>query len=128
MMQYIDEYEPETTPMTLEELDCLRPPENVVQQPPPEAKYDLHYIWSQFMKTVQFEYEEPEEEEEPENDDDDSFLYEEHYDETAELEDTEPETDPETEQDNVQHPQGWTKQEDGWLVKVGNKKVANVAK
>jgi hypothetical protein len=124
MMQYIDEYEPETTPMTLEELDCLRPPENVVQQPPPEAKYDLHYIWSQFMKTVKFEYEEPEEEETENDDDDDSFLYEEHYDETAELEeDTEPETDP----DEVQLP-GWTKQEDGWVVKVGNKKIVNVAK
>jgi hypothetical protein len=124
-MQYIDEYEPETVPMTLEELDCddsHHPPESV----PIEAKYDLHHIWSQFLKTVQFEYEEPKEEEP--DDDDDSFFYEEHYDETAELEeDTEPDTEPDIDEDEDQLP-GWTKQEDGWVVKVGTKKIVNVAK
>jgi hypothetical protein len=123
MMQYIDEYEPETAPMTLEELEEVRLPISV----PNEAKYDLHYIWSQFLKTVQFEYEEPKEEE-PE-DDDDSFFYEEHYDDPPAEEETDPETEPE--EDEEPEPDtlpGWTKQEDGWVVKVGTKKIVNVAK
>lgn len=122
MMQYIDEYEPETAPMTLEELEEVRLPESV----PAEAKYDLHYIWSQFLKTVQFEYEEPQEAE-PDDDDDDSFFYEEHYDDPPAEEETEPETDLDEDEEPDILP-GWTKQEDGWVVKVGTKKIVNVAK
>lgn len=122
-MQYIDEYEPETAPMTLEELEEVRPPESLSS---PEAKYDLHYIWSQFLKTVQFEYEEPQEAE-PDDDDDDSFFYEEHYDDPPTEEETEPETDLDEDEEPDTLP-GWTKQEDGWVVKVGTKKIVNVAK
>lgn len=91
-----------TLPMTLDELDTTEVCD----------KYDIHRVWEEYLKTVCFEYET--EQEENYDDDDDSF-FEEYYDAEPK---TELETEPEPEEEEEQPP-GWTKQPDGWLVKIG---------
>jgi len=123
-MQYLNEYAtaPITQPMTLEELNTTTTTVTFYDD-------EVYRVWKHYMKTVGFEYEPEPEEDLYDGDDEDSF-YEEYYNTLVET-DTETESDTEskseseseTETKNADvetHP-GWTKQADGWLVKVGKK-------